>query len=250
MYCSKCGTQNPDDAKVCHACSSRLIQSTIPAPGIRAKTSGMAVAAMVLGILSIFTCGLTIIPAVILGIVSLVRIGRSGGNLSGRGFAIAGIVVPTALLPLLALLIGILMPALARVRHIAFRMTCGNNISGLGELMLLYAGDYDEKFPTPSNWCDLLNKYTEMHPRSFRCIGGPAGRCNYAMNANVEKLGTSSPPDMVLLFETQPGWNQAGGPEVLTTDNHQGEGCNVLFVDLHVEFVTEQGLKYLRWKPD
>jgi prepilin-type processing-associated H-X9-DG protein len=249
MYCSKCGAQNPDDAKMCHACGSGLIQST-KAPGLVAKTSGMAVVALVLGILSIFTCGITTIPAIILGIVSLVKIERSGGSLSGTGFAIAGIVVPTALLPLLALLIGILMPALARVRHIAFRMTCGNNMAGLGKVMLIYAGDYDEKFPTPSNWCDLLNEYTEMKPRSFRCIGGPIGRCNYAMNVNIEKLGTSSPPDMVLLFETPPGWNQAGGPEILTTENHQGEGCNVLFIDTHVEFVTEHALKNLRWKPD
>jgi len=250
MYCSKCGRENPDGDQVCRACSAALIHSTIQAPGPGAKTSGMAVAAMVLGILSMFTCGITIIPAVLLGIVSLVKIEKSGGSLSGRGFAIAGIVVPTALLPLLALLIGILMPTLARARHIAFRMICGNNMSGLDEMMLLYTGDYDEKYPTPSNWCDLLNDYAEINPRSFRCIGGPAGRCNYAMNANVEKLGTSAPPDMVLLFETLPGWNQAGGPELLTTDNHQGEGCNVLFVDTHVEFVKAGDIPDLKWKPD
>ena len=235
---------------MCRACGAALIQSTIQAPGLRVKTSGMAVAALVLGILSMFTCGLTIIPAVILGIVSLVKIGRSGGGLSGTGFAIAGIVVPFTVMPLMAMLIGIMMPTMARVRHIAFRMICGNNMSDIGKLMLLYAGDYDEKFPTPSNWCELLNEYAEINPKSFRCKGAPGGQCNYAMNINIEKLGTSSPPDMVLLFETQPGWNQVGGPEILTTDNHQGEGCNVLFVDTHVEFVTEQGLKNLRWKPD
>ncbi len=56
---------------------------------------------------------------------------------------------------------------------------------------------------------------------------------------------------MVVLFETHPGWNQSGGPEILTTDNHQGEGCNVLLVDSHVEFVdTEHHLDNLKWKPD
>ncbi len=249
MYCSKCSRENPDGAKFCSSCGSKLIQSA-KAPGVRTKNSRLAIAALVLGILSIFTCGLTVIPAVILGIVSLVKISRSGGALSGTGFAIAGIVVPFSVAPLMAMLIGFMMPTMARIRHLAFRMTCGNNMSYLGKVMLLYAGDCDEKFPTPSNWCDLLNKYAEINPGSFRCIGGPAGRYNYAMNAYVEKLGTSSPPDMVLLFETQPGWNQAGGPEILTTDNHQGEGCNVLLVDLNVEFVTEQGLKNLRWKPD
>ncbi len=52
---------------------------------------------------------------------------------------------------------------------------------------------------------------------------------------------------MVLLYETHPGWNQVGGPEILTVDNHQGEGCNVLFVDGHVEFVKSPGLPQLRW---
>lgn len=55
---------------------------------------------------------------------------------------------------------------------------------------------------------------------------------------------------MVLLFETHPGWNQAGGPDILTTDNHQGDGCNVLFVDCHVDFVKMRDLDRLRWKPD
>ncbi|MBA7636270.1 hypothetical protein ES703_43886 [subsurface metagenome] len=46
---------------------------------------------MVLGILSVFTCGITAIPAVILGIISLVKIEKSGGRLTGRVFAIVGI---------------------------------------------------------------------------------------------------------------------------------------------------------------
>lgn len=70
------------------------------------------------------------------------------------------------------------------------------------------------------------------------------------MNENIEELGTSAPSDMVLLFETYPGWNQSGGPEILTTDKHQGEGCNVLFVDLHIEFVQMKRLNNLKWKPD
>jgi len=52
------------------------------------------------------------------------------------------------------------------------------------------------------------------------------------------------------MFETHPGWNQVGGPEILTTDNHQGDGCNVVFVDTHVEFVKARDIEYLKWKPD
>jgi hypothetical protein len=87
------------------------------------------------------------------------------------------------------------------------------------------------------------------------------------------------PPDMVLLFETNYGrsktgrnffvrdrefsmhnphwpnrlndkvykdrWNQAGGPELLAVENHNFEGCNVLFANMHVKF--ERDLLKLRW---
>jgi len=58
------------------------------------------------------------------------------------------------------------------------------------------------------------------------------------------KYGTENPnanavarPRMVAVFETEGGWNQFGGPELLAPENHGGEGCNILFSDLHVEFV-------------
>jgi prepilin-type processing-associated H-X9-DG protein len=215
------------------------------------NTSGLAIASFVLGILSFCTFCLTAIPAIILGIVALAKIGRSGGRLKGNGFAVAGIVVPVvAGVFVLPLALGITLPALARTRQIAFRMTCGTNLAGLGKAMLIYANDYDDKFPTSSKWCDLLIERAEVSRMTFQCRGASEGPCNYAMNANVAELGTSAPPDMVLLFETHPGWNQVGGPESLTTENHQEDGCNVLFVDGHVEFVKTQELGRLRWKPD
>jgi prepilin-type processing-associated H-X9-DG protein len=70
------------------------------------------------------------------------------------------------------------------------------------------------------------------------------------MNEHVAELGPAALPNVVLLFETHPGWNQVGGSEILTTENHRGDGCNVLFVDSHVEFVKTQALSRLRWKPD
>jgi prepilin-type processing-associated H-X9-DG protein len=68
------------------------------------------------------------------------------------------------------------------------------------------------------------------------------------MNKNLENFSMGdAPPDMVAFFETHPGWNQVGGPEMLTTDNHQGEGCNVVFVDGHVYFVKTGDLHELKW---
>ncbi len=240
MYCPKCGTENPDDAQLCRSCSWVLTSTSTTPTAPDVKTSGLVIATLVLGILSFFTCGITVIPAIILGIVGLVRIGRSGGRITGRGFAVGGIIV--------ALLMCVL--AMLNIRKQVFRMWCGTNMSLLGMAMLVYSNDYDDKLPTPSKWCDLLVEHTDVTEKGLRCPGAPEGPCNYAMNKNVEKLGIRSPPDMVVLFETHPGWNQSGGPEILTTNNHQGEGCNVLFMDSHVEFVKTEDLDDLKWKPD
>lgn len=256
MYCPKCEAENPDDAQFCRSCGSILTgtvtQATAPATQNigPAKTSGLAIASLVCAILSPFTCLLTAIPAVILGIVSLVKISKSAGRLKGTGMAIAGIVIPPVTLPIIALLMGILMPALARTRQLAFRMVCATNMSGLSKAMMLYANDYDDQYPTPEKWCDLLIEKCEVTPITFRCKGAEEGPCNYALNENVAELGISAPADIVLLFETHPGWNQFGGPEILTTDNHMGEGCTVAFVDGHVEFVKARDIEYLKWKPD
>jgi hypothetical protein len=245
MYCPKCGTENPDVALVCSSCSTVLSGESTQTQMPAAKTSGLAIAALVLAILSPFTCYITAIPAIIMGIVVLVKISNSGGQLKGTGLAIAAIALPVVLVPLW---MGMLFPALARVRQIAFRVQCGTNMSGLGTAMLIYANDYDDEFPTSSKWCDLLIEHAEVTPAMFRCRGAHESPCNYAMNKNVWNFSKrDTPPDMVVLFETHPGWNQVGGPEMLTTDNHQGDGCNVLFIDNSVRFIKTRDLNKLKW---
>jgi hypothetical protein len=69
---------------------------------------------------------------------------------------------------------------------------------------------------------------------------------NYAMNPNCTK---NSPRDMVLLFETKAGWNQHGGPQLFTFDNHDPKGGCVLLNDGTVKFIrTKEELNALRWK--
>jgi len=61
-----------------------------------------------------------------------------------KGFTLVELLVVIAII---ALLMGILMPALARVRQIAYRMVCGTNLSGIGKAMLIYSNDNEESFP-------------------------------------------------------------------------------------------------------
>ena len=94
MYCPKCGTENPDDTQSCNDCGAILTPGQSANVPIMPKTSVLAIIALILGILSFFTCALTAIPAIICGIISLVMIEKSGGKITGKGFAIAGIIVP------------------------------------------------------------------------------------------------------------------------------------------------------------
>ena len=250
MRCPKCGTENPEGAQLCRSCSWVLTSTATQAPSPAAKTSGLAITSLVLAILSPCTCFITAIPAIILGIVGLVKISKSGGQLKGSGFAIAGIAVPSICF-LIALLVspmmmGIMMPAINRAKGHAQQSLCTAHLRQIGVLMIMYTEENDQ-YPAADRWCDLLLEYAEITKNSFRCPSAPEGPCNYAMNKNIEELGAAPPSDMVLLFETHPGWNQAGGPEILTTENHNGRGCNVLFADGHVQFVKTENLDDLKW---
>jgi len=143
MYCSKCGAQNPDDAQVCNSCSSVLPKAPDGAEKIIPKTSGLAIAAFVLGILSLFSCGLTVLPAIILGIVGIIVIEKSGGRRTGRVFAVLAIIIPVLVFFAMLLL---LLPQL-NVKQMAYRMTCGKNLSEIGKAVQIYANDYDGEFP-------------------------------------------------------------------------------------------------------
>ena len=76
-------------------------------PAAGPKTSGLAVASLVLGISGLCTCGVTSLVGLVLGIVALRRIGESAGTLTGKGVGIAGIIWSCASLLIgLALIVG------------------------------------------------------------------------------------------------------------------------------------------------
>src|SRR5436305_9833654 len=87
------------------------IPTAAPMQTQNGKTSGMAIASLVLAILTLPTCGIGGIASLILGIVALVKISHSQDRLKGQGLAIAGICVSCFFLFLMP---GIFLPALAK----------------------------------------------------------------------------------------------------------------------------------------
>ena len=248
MFCPKCGAENPEGVQLCTSCSWVLTSTSTRGPCPTAKTSGLAIASLVLGILSFFTCFITAIPAIILGVVGLLKINKSSGQLKGTGLAIAGMALPAIAVPIMAMLMAILMPALNNVKLLAQRQVCMTNMRGLGAAIVVYANDYDDKYPTASQWCDLLIEYADVDPKSFRCRAGSDGEFSYGFNENLDGLGfDDASADTVMLFEIVGGRNVVGGPEMLSTERHKGEGCNIVFADGHTQFVRTRELGDLKW---
>ena len=104
-----------------------------------AKSSGKAMASLVLGIFSFCLPGLAALPALILGFLALGDIKRAKGRLAGRGLAITGIILSIAgtVVSAVAILIGViglglLVPAAARVQQAAGQQHARNNLKEIG----------------------------------------------------------------------------------------------------------------------
>ncbi len=73
------------------------------------------------------------------------------------------------IISVIILLVGLLMPALSRVRTLSTRMVCGTTLSGYGKAMLIYLNDNDERFPDKENeWLYAEESFTAEHPLGCR----------------------------------------------------------------------------------
>lgn len=256
MVCPNCGRENPDQAARCYVCGADLTQGA-PEPQAawqpqRPQTSGMAIAALVLGILGIFTCGLAAIVGLVLGIIALSDISRSRGQLTGRGMAIAGICTSAAGL---ALAIGVttamLYPVFFRARERARDARCLSNIRQLGMALMMYASDFDEVLPPAGRWSDGIVPYLKNR-NIFVCPNVPNLPCGYAFNramASRRLAIVGEPHRTVLLFESDLGWNGSGGPEALTgAPRHDGQDT-FAFADGHAKKCSRSEAAQFLWRP-
>jgi hypothetical protein len=165
------------------------------------------------------------------------------------------------------LIIGMFPP---EIQKLQYRVQCAINLRNLYYRLCLYnliIAKQQNKlpvkdvviYPNSIDWCDALISIgyfpksvirvfltSERLRKTQVCPSVSKGKSTYATNPNCEP---NSPGDMVLLFETKAGWNQHGGPELFTFDNHDPKGGCVLFNDGTVKFIrTKEELQQLRWK--
>jgi len=119
-FCTSCGSENTEAAQFCKKCGAKLspdnIQPTEQQSSehiIVSKTSGKAIASLVLSLLWLY--GIGSILAIILGHMARTDVENSKGRLTGGGIALAGLIIGYISLAVvvLGILAAIAIPKLA-----------------------------------------------------------------------------------------------------------------------------------------
>lgn len=117
-----------------------------------AKRQGLAIASLVLGLISIMCFGIIAgVPAIILGHLAYSKARKAPDQYAGSNFAIAGFVMGYASILttvfLTAVLAGMLLPALAKAKAKAQSIKCVNNLKQVGLAFRIWAQDHQDRFP-------------------------------------------------------------------------------------------------------
>jgi hypothetical protein len=122
------------------------------------KTSGMAIASLVCGVLGLCL----LLPSLfggLFGIIALVKINKSQGALTGSGLAIGGLVTSALSLVTAGILASMLLPALARAKSKANRIKCLNNLGNINKAHLGFAQDNGGRYPWQLSGLQMQNHF-------------------------------------------------------------------------------------------
>jgi len=210
---------------------------TFSVPTAPPKSCGMATASLVCGIISLIGCAFfTGIPAIILGIKARTKIKDSRGVLTGDGTALAGLITgiigTASSIFTIAILAGLLLPAIGMARERANRVSCMSNMKQLGLACKAYATD-DEQVRLPLTFKLLTpagnqnNPYI-TDPRVFICpsSGHQAG--------NLADVDSWSDYQLVAAGKTDSACGSETPLLVEKPENHHGKLGNTLYGDGHV----------------
>jgi len=124
---------------------------------------------------------------------------------------------------------------LANSRPRAEATGCQSNLKQLALGMMMYAQDYDERYPVAERWTSVLDPYLR-NTLIFACPARPSLRWGYAMAESVSEAPMkviTAPAQTPLLFDSDLGMPGAADSPSRAAFRHPG-GANVAFVDGHV----------------
>jgi hypothetical protein len=137
-----------------------------------------------------------------------------------------GVEVSVSSVAEVSLAMGILMPALARVRQLSFRMTSGQNLVSVGRACRDYAQDHNGKLPP-----DLQTLVKEM------------GLAPHCLESKLKPKDFDGPSYIYIAGQTL-----AMNPEniiVYENPEYSVDGVNVLFLDGQAMFIKREGFPIL-----
>lgn len=132
---------------------------------------------MICGITGIFLC-LPAIPAVILGIIGLVKISKHKGAIKGTAMAVTGLILGGLMIfvmPFLAVIAAIAIPNLTQAREAATEGKARAEIIYIATLLETYYAD-SGSYPSTEQGLEMLVNNEQGHSYIDRLYEDPWGR--------------------------------------------------------------------------
>lgn len=159
------------------------------------KTLGMAIASLVFGCFFLIPLlGIVFsIPAIILGIIALVKIGHNKETLKGSGMAIAGIIlgaIGILIIPIIAIFAAIAIPNFLRARLRANEASAQARVRTVGTAIEAYAAANEGKYPLSES--ELINTQPPYLDQAYN--NNTVQGYNYSIKLNPDTYEITAKP--------------------------------------------------------